>query len=307
MKLLIGDFAQMEGRVNCWLSNHHEKLEFYREGGDPYLLGGSQVFGRTITKADKHERQTGKVSELALGFGSGIGGLSNMCETYKVDMMPIYHILWSTTSPSEREKCESAYMWYLRRHKQNKDKDKKDPVSREIGFTCDLIKQRWRIANQPIAEYWKIVENGVRNAITTGQVVELDHGVAFFMHKWALHIRLPSGRTICFPYPEVSDSGTISYMGVEPTRKRWERLFTYGGRLTENIVQATQRDLLTDAMLRLDREGFTILLHIHDEIVCEEQTKTKPEFESIMAFVPEWAGNLPINVTANESNRYNKF
>jgi DNA polymerase len=102
---------------------------------------------------------------------------------------------------------------------------------------------------------------------------------------------------------------SLSFMGINSFTNQWERMYTWGGKLTENIVQALSRDFLTDAMLRLEKAGYTIVFHVHDEIVVElreTSTKTFSTFIKLMSTVPDWAKDCPTNVKGWEGIRYRK-
>ena len=101
----------------------------------------------------------------------------------------------------------------------------------------------------------------------------------------------------------------IHYMSVDGKTKKWQETHTYGGKLTENVVQALSRDILAEAMTRLDAEGYHIVLHVHDEIVaeCDEHRNNYLSlFEAFMKQVPKWATGLPIAVEGWVGKRYRK-
>jgi DNA polymerase len=101
----------------------------------------------------------------------------------------------------------------------------------------------------------------------------------------------------------------IHYMSVDGKTKKWQETHTYGGKLTENVVQALSRDILAEAMTRLDAEGYPIVLHVHDEIVAEVEVDRIWDlslFEIYMKRVPSWAAGLPIAVEGWKGKRYRK-
>jgi len=112
-----------------------------------------------------------------------------------------------------------------------------------------------------------------------------------------MFIRLPSERRLAYVKPKLGENrfgGTsITHEGITTGRK-WGQLETYGGKLTENIVQAVGRDLLTYAMHQVDRSGHRIIMHVHDEIVVETATATVDEICKLMATAPDWAAGLPL-------------
>ena len=124
-----------------------------------------------------------------------------------------------------------------------------------------------------------------------------------------LRIRLPSGRLLCYPGAALDEDGTLTYMGVNPYSRRWERLKTYGGKLVENITQAAARDVLAAAMPHIEQAGYRIVLTVHDEVICE--APDIPEFNpdrlsALLAANPEWADGLPLAAAGFEGDRYRK-
>lgn len=114
-------------------------------------------------------------------------------------------------------------------------------------------------------------------------------------------VRLPSGRRLYYPFPKITENRfgrrAISYMGQNQTTKKWERIESYGGKLTENLVQATARDCLAEAIERLEAAGYPVVFHIHDEIVVDAPPGRQDleQMEALMARVPKWAEGLPLN------------
>jgi len=129
-----------------------------------------------------------------------------------------------------------------------------------------------------------------------------------------LHCRLPSGRLLSYCDPAVEihtdqwkrEHEIITYMGVSPVNKKWTRLATYGGKLTENIVQAIARDILVEHMAILDMLGYNIVIHVHDEIVIESDSGSIEEIEEVMSATPAWAHGCPIGAEGWVSERYKK-
>ena len=126
-----------------------------------------------------------------------------------------------------------------------------------------------------------------------------------------LFVWLPSGRQLSYPSPRIGKNRfggeSITHLGVGENRK-WSRLETYGGKLVENIVQATARDILANAMERLEREGYRVVMHIHDEVVIEapEGFGSLEEVCQIMSIQPKWAQGLPLAAEGFESTYYRK-
>jgi DNA polymerase len=206
---------------------------------------------------------------------------------------------------------------------------------------ADEFKRGWRDAHPRIKQYWyDLQDNAIRAVLQPGEIVRCGapgRQVMFRKRGSFLWCRLPSGRTLCFPYPEVytgeygqyltfksvpdatvwaiflsqkeKGESNTTYIVDEPSNTReWCRIATYGGKLSENITQAICRDLLAEAMLRVEAAGYPIVLHVHDEIVVEgvftEQDRAK--FEALMCQVPAWAAGFPVKAGCWLSERYIK-
>ncbi len=124
-------------------------------------------------------------------------------------------------------------------------------------------------------------------------------------HKEFLYCKLPSGKCIAYLYPEVKiDEKGRRVLTYQSIKGREE---TYGGQLAENIVQAAQRDVLVDAIFRLEDSPYQVIFHVHDEIIAEgEPGLDSDEFKSLMRQVPPWASGLPIDVDARMADRFGK-
>lgn len=150
----------------------------------------------------------------------------------------------------------------------------------------------WRKANPHIVAFWTKVEKAVARAITTGKETYMPR-LTFTPYRGGLRITLPSGRALFYVRFRVEHK--MSYEGVNQTTRKWEIIETYGGKLTENIVQAVARDLLAHALLQLEDEDVRTLFHIHDEAVAESpDTETLQTMERIFSEPPQWAQTLPL-------------
>jgi DNA polymerase len=200
---------------------------------------------------------------------------------------------------------------------------------------ADEIKKEWRRANPRITQYWEDLETavlgamrsgGVHYAGPTGRAVKFRKSGSFL---WAL---LPSGRTLCYPYPELrmvmtpwgEEKEQLTFMTVvdmtqkkkakillDPNSKgKWQRVSTYGGSLAENMTQAIARDLLADAMRFIEAEGIEIVMHVHDECVAEVKrfraTYALERMEAIMSETPAWAKGMPLAAKGWAGRRYRK-
>lgn len=160
------------------------------------------------------------------------------------------------------------------------------------------IMQRWRRANPCIVKFWSIIEAAAMRAIRTDESVTINRGL-IVSYRWGmLLITLPSGRTMCYPRARIGDERgreIIEYEGLNQTTKKWEKLRTYGGKLTENVVQAIARDILGCTILRAEEAGLQIVFHVHDEIVVEAAAdQPLSEVEALFNKPIEWYQDLPL-------------
>jgi DNA polymerase len=176
------------------------------------------------------------------------------------------------------------------------------------------IVMKWREANPCIVNFWYNIESAASKAVTEGNCYSY-RGIKFGVRNKFLYCRLPSGRLLAYYNPAIEEVDTkyqkakpvIAFHGVDSKSHKWARQYTYGGKLTENIVQAVARDILAEAMLRLEHEGYSIVMHVHDEIVAEaKEGADLKEFERIMSIPPIWADGCPIAAEGWSGERYKK-
>jgi len=153
----------------------------------------------------------------------------------------------------------------------------------------------WRSANPNVVQFWWDVDRAAKTCITEKTLTET-HGIRFQYQSGFLFITLPSGRRLAYVKPRIGENRfggeAVTYEGVGSTKK-WDRIESYGPKFVENIVQATARDILADAMLRLDTAGYRIVMHVHDEVVIEApETASLEEICAIMGMTPSWAKGL---------------
>lgn len=164
-----------------------------------------------------------------------------------------------------------------------------------------LIVKRWRLKNLQIVQLWKDVEKFAIQAVKTKKRI-LFRCLEFEYDGQALQIKLPSGRSLFYQKPKFGvnqfGSEAIQYMGMIQTTRQWDYIDSYGGKFVENIVQAIARDLLADSMLRLDKNGFNIVMHVHDEAICEVPIDDAKDDLNIMCAIMgepiHWAPGLPL-------------
>ena len=256
----VCDFSAIEARVIAWIAGENWVLDVFRKGGDIYCATASQMFGVPVEKhgANAELRQKGKIAVLALGYGGGIGALENMGG--------------SKMGLTEREEKE--------------------------------IIQKWRDANPRIVKFWATVEAAAMKALKTGESTTIHRGIEVAKRWGMLTITLPSGRIVCYPRARIGteyggswrgDHEIIEYEGLNQITKKWEAIRTYGGKLTENIVQSVARDILGIVILRAEAAGLKIVFHIHDEIVVEaEPGQTLEDVTAIFSQPIDWCKDLPL-------------
>lgn len=171
--------------------------------------------------------------------------------------------------------------------------------------------QMWRATNPAIKRFWKEVERAALDAVR-GKPSRLAHGISFQREAGILFIGLPSGRRIAYIKPEIRQNrfgeDAVTYMGMDQKSRKWARLETWGGKLTENIVQAFARDCLAESMLRLEEKGFEIVFHVHDEVVLDvpDGVSAARLIADEMGKPIQWAEGLHLTASAYEGAYYFK-
>ena len=256
----VCDFSAIEARVIAWLAGENWVLDVFREGGDIYCRTASKMFGVPVEKhgANAELRQKGKIAVLALGYGGGVSALEAMGG--------------ARLGLSEDEEKE--------------------------------IVQLWRKSNQNITQLWQTLEAAAIKAIQTGESVRVNRGIVVGRQWGMLTITLPSGRTLCYPRVSIGierndgwrgDHEIIEYEGVQQVTKKWGKIRTYGGKLTENVVQAIARDILGIVLLRAREAGLQVVFHIHDEIIVEAAPgQTLEQVEALFSKPITWCSDLPL-------------
>lgn len=165
----------------------------------------------------------------------------------------------------------------------------------------------WRAANTAITKFWWDTDAAAKLTIQTTEPTKLPHGMGFYKKGPLLKLVLPNGRELSYVKPAVID-GNITYEGTLQTSGAWGRIESYGPKLVENIVQATARDCLAVAIDRLEKKGFPVVFHVHDEVICEVPVgvSSAEEIGEIMSETISWAKDLPLRADAYECRYYRK-
>ncbi|MDD7305408.1 DNA polymerase [Anaerococcus sp. AGMB00486] len=181
----------------------------------------------------------------------------------------------------------------------------------EMGLSEDELQSivdSWREANPNIVSLWWDIDAVVKRVVKTRSKEEYKSLVISY-EKGILFIQLPSKRRLAYPKAKIGinrfGGESIVYEGIVVGNK-WDKIESYGGKFVENIVQAIARDILAEAMMRLEKNGFNIVMHIHDEVVIESDSSSIEEINKIMSVVPSWAPGLILDADGFESEFYKK-
>lgn len=169
----------------------------------------------------------------------------------------------------------------------------------------------WRVSNPKIKAFWKEVERAAIKAVKD-KPTQLKCGILFYKRSGILFAKLPSGRSIAYAKPQLQknkfDREALTYMGASKSRGSWKRTETFGGKLTENIVQAFARDCLAESIIRLEDKGFEVNFHVHDEVILDvpKGVSSAKEVADIMGEPIPWAKGLLLKAEAYETDFYMK-
>ena len=317
-KFVGGDFSNVEGRGIAWLAGQDDKLDAFRECDanpdlpDMYERAYAKTFNRDPHSVTDMERQIGKVEELAFGYQGGVGAFRTMGKTYGVRVV-------AKITPEIQKKGGLI-------------------VTEQ---QADEFKSGWRAAHPKIVDYWYALQKAAIKAVKYPGDIERagarGREILFRKRGSFLWCRLPSGRTLAYPYPEIREGmygDVVTFKTVpgslewaiyakqklcnepnttdiidDPTNTReWCRMSTYGGRWAENFTQAVCRDILAEALMRVEPAGFPVVVHTHDDAIAEGDftEKHRAHFEQLMNVVPVWAPGFPIRAKCWLSARYIK-
>lgn len=270
----VSDFSAIEARVIAYLANEQWRLEVFKTHGKIYEASASAMFGVPIDEIKKGSpkyglRQKGKIAELALGYQGSVGALKSM-------------------------------------------------GALDMGLTEEELPDivaRWRASNKRIVDLWYQIGNAALNTVMTG-ITQMAGSCVFSLEGSEalkfMTIKLPSGRKLYYPQPHIKENQfsnpAIHYYGLEQKSKSWGLLSTYGGKLTENIVQAVARDCLANALKEVDRYGFSICMYIHDEIVAEHDINDflLDEMNNLLSLPIQWAPGLLLKGDGFKNDYYKK-
>ena len=275
-KFVVADFSAIEARVIAWLAGESWRQEVFATHGKIYEASASQMFHVPIEKISKGNpeyalRAKGKVAELALGYQGSVGALLAMGA--------------ASMGLTEEELPEIVSAW------------------REAN---PRIKDLWYAMEQAALDTVRNFRPNVVKCLTFRYEIDPVTDLHF------MTITLPSGRKLFYPFPTIAENAfgkaAVHYMGQDGNSKKWGQLSTYGGKLTENVVQAIARDCLAITLDRLARAGYQTVMHIHDEAVvdCPAENADLEKLCNIMRQPMPWAPDLLLNADGFVGDYYKK-
>lgn len=268
-----GDYAAIEARVLFWVAKHESGLKAFRENRDLYRELAKEIFGVPATEVDDRQRFVGKQATLGSGYGMGWKKFIKTCAIYGQE------------------------------------------VSDELAQAAITA---YRTIHRPVVVLWDNIQRAALAAVREpGKRFTINH-TTWFCKAGFLWCILPSGRYLAYYGPSIKQDldpwgekrPTLYHWGIDTKIKQWVNSKTYGGRLVENVVQAISRDLMADAMIRIDEvKLWEIVLSVHDELLGESDEfggGSLERFKELMEALPPWAEGLPVKVEVWEGVRYRK-
>ena len=296
--LLCSDYSSIEAVVTAVLAGEQWRIEAFQRKEDIYLVSCGRITGISLEEYVAHKKSTGahhphrqkigKPAELGLGFGGWINAWRQFdkSDTFTDEQVKENIVAWRTASPAI------------------------------VEFWGGQVRgMPWRPERK---ELYGLEGTAIAAVLNPGTCYAYRE-ITFGMKDDVLYCRLPSGRLLTYHRPRLSpstrwdDQLELSFEGWNSNPKMgpygWIRMQTYGGRLTENVVQATARDIMAYSVPKLERAGYPVVLRIHDEIVTEvpEGFGSIDELEKIMGDVPDWAKGWPVRAAGGwRGKRYRK-
>lgn len=304
-KLCIADLSNIEGRIVAWLAEENWKIEAFQAfdkgaGPDLYNLAYARSFNIDLAQVDELKRNIGKVLELSMGYAGGCGAFVVMAAGYGFKMEELAEAVFDTLPRVEVNEAYNFLDWC------RGQKRPRYGLSDKAFITADALKRLWRKAHPATIQLWEDLNNAAILAIRTKKPQTIGR-LLFEMHGSWLTIQLPSGRFLCYPNARYSPDKGLSYFGMNQFTKKWEEIRTYGGKLLENISQASARDVLYHAIPRMESIGFPLVLDVHDEAVCETpMNKNVNQLITLMIQGEPWTPGLPLAAKGFEASRYRK-
>lgn len=330
-EMIVADFAAIEARCVLWLARQMSALDVFYRGEDIYCDMASGLYGRTITKKDKDERQFGKQAILGLGFQMGFVTFLITCAKYDIRFSPEMCKRIVGDDYARHEEAVKKYFTVGKLAKQRQHKLKYgtktapglDQDWDEVVHELVLMKyttEKYRERYPEVATMWDDQEAAAIAAVRSpGRIVDVVRGRNSYVFEGRfLKMILPSGRCLHYPDPTIKMKAVpwnpeefrpeLRFMTSLPG-SGWVPTGTYGGMLVENLTQATARDLMAQAMVRCDdHPKYDVLMSVHDELIaeCPIGVGNVKEFEQLMAETPAWANGCPVDAEGWIGRRYRK-
>ena len=297
-ELICSDYSSIEARGTFWITGDREALKVFDQGKDIYKDMATLIYGVAYDDVTKDQRQVGKQAILGLGYQMGWEKFRDTCANYGIDM----------------------------------DDD-----------MAQKVVQTYRRAHHPVRSFWYDVEKYAIEAVQSRRAMKFGK-LDMYLADDFFKIQLPSGRCLSYFEPRVErvvskwqddemeethersikenwsvekcdaeglkTKRQLTFMGVNSQSKKFLRQSTYGGKLTENIVQGLSRDIMAAAMLRLDATGvYHPILTVHDEVIAEVSPGdgSVEDFENQLTILPDWAEGFPVEADGGwRGQRYRK-
>jgi len=267
-RFIVADFSAIEARVIAWMAGESWRLEVFKTHGKIYEASAAKMFKVPIESIKKGSPLRQKGKISELALGYG----------GSVGALTVMGALKMGVSEDELQELVSS----------------------------------WRSANKMITKFWWDCDKAAKKAIEDQTTVILQHGLKFIAAPGLLMVELPSGRKLSYFKPSIQEGKfgkpVVCYMGQEQTTHRWVNLETYGPKLVENIIQAIARDCLGVAMQRVNAVGFDVVMHVHDEIICDTPIGfgSVDQICAIFAQPIPWAHDLLLKADGYECDYYRK-
>jgi DNA polymerase len=334
------DYSNVEGRINAWLANETTKIAAFlaydnKTGPDLYKLAFSGAFGKPVEQVAYEERQVGKVMELSFGFQGGVGAFIENAEKAQPPLKPA-----AIVAPVRA--AVAADMWFRVREEYQSATDKFDLLQDE-WTAVKIVVRGWRNNNAMIKQGWYDAQDAAIQAMDAPYTeVPCYFGrVSYLFDGSNLYCRLPDGSILYYnqafmryqvtEYVEVAgawiDCTEFFPHELEDLRKagarfkqqgrnvvyfhhevtgQWVPQALYGGLQCENIVQGTGRAILVRAMLRVEKAGYPIVMHTHDDILSHVRKGfgSVAEYEDLMRINEPWLAGMPLAVKGHMDERY---
>ena len=268
-RFIVSDFSAIEARIIAWLAGERWRMDVFNSHGKIYEASAAEMFKVPIEEIHKDSPLRQKGKISELALGYQ-GSIGALISMGALDM-------------------------------GLEEYDLKPLVD------------TWRRSNLNIVKLWWDVEAAAIRAVKERVVVNMQYGLKFSYKSGMLFIALPSGRSLAYVRPRIEiddrfNKDKLTHEGIMAGTRKWGRVDTYGGKLTENIIQAVARDCLAESMFRLHKAGYKIAFHVHDEVVLDvpKDKGSVKEVEEIMGLPIDWAPGLPLRAEGFETEYYKK-